>query len=98
MRQCAPWLCDTLAGHAYTASKCLGVRDPDMTMAQFQWAIIKAQFPDLQRPLSNVVHVPVQCARTRMRSKWCGGETNWQCNVCGVPLHVKCFGSYHNDH
>ena len=50
------------AGNAYTASKCLGVRDPDMTMARFQWAIIKAQFPDVERPLSNVVHVPVQCA------------------------------------
>ena len=87
-----------VAGNAYTASNCLRVRDPDMTMAQFQWAIIKAQFPDVQWPLANVVHVPVQCARTWRRCKWCGGETNWQCSVCGVPLHVKCFGSYHNEH
>ena len=86
------------AGKAYTASKCLGVRDPDMTMAQLQWAIIKAQFPDVERPLSNVVHVPVQCSRTRMRCKWCGDDTNSQCSMCGVPLHVKCFGSYHNEH
>ena len=36
----------------------------------------------------------VQCTRTRMRCKWCSGETNWQCSLCGVPLHVKCFGSF----
>ena len=86
------------AGNAYTALKCLGVRDPDMTMAQFQWAIIKARIPEVQRPLANVVHVPVQCAKKRMRCKWCGGDTSWQCSVCGSPLHVKCFGSYHNEH
>ena len=79
------------AGTAYAASNCLGVRDPDTTMAQFQWAVIKARFPDVERPLSNVAHVPAQC-------KWCGGKTNGQCSVCGVPLHVKCFGSYHNKH
>ena len=71
---------------------------PPAPLPQFQWAIIKAQFPDVERPLSNVVHVPVQYARTRMRCKWCGGDTNWQCSVCGVPLHVKGFGSYHNEH
>ena len=80
------------ARNAYTASNSLGVRDPEMTRAEFQWCMIKGQFPEVQR--CNV-HVPIQYTKTWMACKWCGGETNWTCSVCGVPVHVKCFGAFH---
>ena len=84
------------AGNAYTASNSLGVWDPEMTMAEFHWCMIKVRFPEVQRPIASVVHVPVQCARTRMACKWCGGETNWTYSVCEVPVHMKCFGAFHH--
>ena len=62
------------AGNAYTASNSLGVRVPEMTMAEFQWCMIKARFPGLQRPIANVVHVPLQYARTRMAANGAAGK------------------------
>ena len=84
------------AVNAYTASNVLGVRQPSLTLGEFQWLTIKAVFPDIERPIGGVVHVPVQCDKVRMRCKQCGGETNWMCSGCGDPLHVKCFAVYHN--
>ena len=40
------------AGNAYTASNSLGVRDPEMTMAELQWCMIKIRFPEAQRPIA----------------------------------------------
>ena len=69
------------AVNAYTASNVLGVRQPSLTLGDFQWLTSKAVFPDIERPTGGVVHVPVQCNKVRMRCKQCGGETNWMCRV-----------------
>ena len=82
--------------NAYTASNLVRVRQPSLTLGEFQWLTMKAVFPDFERPIGGVVYVPVQCDRVRMRCKQCGGETNWMCSVCGDPLHVKCFAVHHN--
>ena len=29
-----------------------------MTMAEFQWCMITARFPKVERPIANMVHVP----------------------------------------
>ena len=52
---------------------------PSLTLGEFQWLTIKAVFPDIERPIGGVVHVPVQCDRVRMRCKQRGGEANWMC-------------------
>ena len=83
------------AVNAYTAANCLGVRQPSLTLGEFQWLTIKAVFPDIEQPIGGVVHMP-KCDKVRMRCKQCKGETNWMCGACGDPLHVKCFGVYHN--
>ena len=67
-----------------------------MTLGEFQWLTIKAVFPDIERPIGGVVHVAVQCERVRIRCEPYGGETDWMCSARGDPLHVKCFGVYHN--
>ena len=48
-----------------------------MTMVEYQWCMIKARFPEVERPVANMVHVLVQCAMTQMACKWCSGENNW---------------------
>jgi hypothetical protein len=32
-----------------------------------------------------------ECWKVKKRS-----ETYWQCSVCGIGLHINCFGKYHN--
>ena len=82
--------------NAYTAANCLGVRQPSLTLGEFQWLAIKAMFPDIEQPMGGVVHVPVPCDKVRMRCKQCGGEGKEMYSACGDPLHVKCFAVYHN--
>ena len=79
--------------NAFTSCKRLKSCEPGETMHAWQWRLMQSIFPARKIDV-HAKHLPIRA--NRGTCVCCRrGTSLYQCQACGVTLHVNCFAAYH---